>query len=48
MDRDRYSKGAYADDQEAAQIAGVGVFGEAKFRMPCEARAERAKQYPSC
>nr|WP_280663736.1 thermonuclease family protein [Sinorhizobium garamanticum] len=37
VDWRRYSKGAYADAQEAAQSAGVGVW-RGSFQLPCEAR----------
>ncbi|MCA1403683.1 thermonuclease family protein [Ensifer sp. IC3342] len=47
VDWERYSKGAYADAQEAAQSAGIGVW-RGKFQLPCRARAERAKREPAC
>lgn len=47
VDWERYSKGAYATAQEEAQVRGVGIW-RGKFLLPCEARAERAKQAPSC
>ncbi|PJR11586.1 nuclease [Sinorhizobium meliloti] len=47
VDWERYSKGGYADAQEAARSAGVGVW-RGKFQLPCQARAEHAKREPSC
>ncbi|THK35662.1 thermonuclease family protein [Ensifer sp. MPMI2T] len=47
VDWGRYSKGAYADAQEATHSAGVGVW-RGQFLLPCEARAVRTKREPSC
>lgn len=43
----RYSKGAYVTAQEESRTSGIGIW-RGKFLLPCEARADRAKQEPSC
>lgn len=47
VDWERYSKGAYADAQEAARSNGAGIW-RGEFQLPCKARAERANRPPSC
>lgn len=47
VDWERYSKGAYADAQEAARSNGAGIW-RGEFQLPCKARAERANRAPSC
>ncbi|KSV65028.1 hypothetical protein N182_35970 [Sinorhizobium sp. GL2] len=47
VDWPRYSKGAYASEQEGAQRRSTGLW-RGSFQLPCEARATRAKHEPSC
>ncbi|MCA1491121.1 thermonuclease family protein [Ensifer sp. NBAIM29] len=47
VDWERYSKGAFADAQEAAQSRDAGIW-RGKFQLPCQARAQHAKRVPSC
>lgn len=47
VDWARYSKGVYAAEQDKAQAAGAGIW-RGDFQLPCQARAQRAKQEPSC
>lgn len=47
VDWSRYSSGAYADAQDKARAQGLGIWRGA-FQLPCEARARRSRQSPSC
>ncbi|MCY1304919.1 hypothetical protein D9M70_546940 [compost metagenome] len=47
VDWQRYSKGAYAGAQRSARSGRAGIW-RGRFELPCEERARRAKQVPSC
>lgn len=47
LDWPRYSKGAYASTQKAAQRRRLGMW-QGSFVLPCVARAERMKRKTSC
>lgn len=47
VDWARYSSGAYASEQIKARGRAAGIW-RGPFRLPCEARAERAKGSPGC
>lgn len=47
VDWERYSHGQFADEQDAAQKAELGIW-QGEFTLPCIARAERGKRKPSC
>jgi endonuclease YncB( thermonuclease family) len=47
VDWEKYSMGAYAAALDKARTSGVGIW-RGEFQLPCEARAERAKQLPAC
>ncbi|WP_077505775.1 thermonuclease family protein [Sinorhizobium sp. A49] len=47
LDWPRYSKGAYAGAQRAAQVSGFGIW-QGAFQKPCEVRAERTGQRVAC
>lgn len=47
LDSPRYSKGAYAAAERAAQVSGLGIW-RGEFQSPCEVRAKRWKREPNC
>ncbi|MCY1325916.1 Staphylococcal nuclease-like [compost metagenome] len=47
VDWERYSEGAYAGSQAQARTQALGIWRGA-FQLPCEARAQRSKQAPTC
>ncbi len=47
VDWSRYSGGAYADAQDKARTQVLGIW-QGAFQLPCEARAQRSKQTPTC
>ena len=47
VDWERYSGGAYSGAQGKAQARALGIW-RGSFQLPCEARAQRSKQAPSC
>ncbi len=47
LDWSRYSKGRYADDQDAAEKAALGIWA-GSFELPCEWRAAKSGRKPSC
>ncbi|WP_457579220.1 thermonuclease family protein [Ensifer adhaerens] len=47
VDWSRYSGGAYANAQDKARAQALGIW-RGRFQLPCEARARRSKQAPSC
>ncbi|WP_172599213.1 thermonuclease family protein [Rhizobium leguminosarum] len=47
IDWPRYSKGAFQDDQVAAQTADLGIW-RGTFEVPCKARAARLKRRSAC
>ena len=47
VDWSRYSGGAHADAQDKARGRALGIW-RGTFQLPCEARAQRLKQAPSC
>lgn len=47
LDWPRYSGGAYAGAQRAAQAGGLGIW-RGEFQLPCEVRAKRWKREPRC
>ncbi|OCP04985.1 MULTISPECIES: thermonuclease family protein [unclassified Ensifer] len=47
LDWKRYSNGAYTTEQYSARSRGVGIW-RGRFDLPCQVRAKRLKQEPSC
>ncbi|HEV7305239.1 thermonuclease family protein [Ensifer sp.] len=47
LDWAKYSRGAYASDQDGARAKALGIW-QGRFQLPCEARAERSRQKSSC
>ncbi|WP_370050740.1 thermonuclease family protein [Sinorhizobium fredii] len=47
VDWERYSKGAYADAQKAAQSQSIGIW-QGRFELPCRARAKHTKRQMTC